>query len=83
MPANSGRGKALRLLKVRVIPKSKREGGEREGDLLVVKVKDPPVSGKANRRLIEVLSDYLGIPKSKIEVVRGQRSREKIIKVDE
>ncbi len=83
MPTNSGREKALRLLKVRVIPKSKREGVEKEGDLLVVKVRDPPVSGRANRRLIEVLSDYLGIPKSKIEIVKGLKSREKIIKVDE
>ena len=70
------------LIRVRVIPGSRSEGVSREGDLLVVRVREPPKGGRANRRVIELLSEYFGVPKSKVEIVRGHRSREKVIRVE-
>lgn len=47
-----------------------------------VKVDAPASSGKANVRLIEILSDYFKIPKSKIKIKSGRSSRNKIVQIE-
>ena len=47
-----------------------------------VKVAAPPVEGKANRELIALLSQVLGVSKSRLSMVRGHTSRSKIVAVD-
>lgn len=42
----------------------------------------PPVDGRANKKMIEILSDHFDVSKSMITIVRGQRSRIKIIDID-
>lgn len=44
----------------------------------IIRVNVPPVEGAANKRIIELLSDYLNIPKSKIELISGQKSKKKV-----
>ncbi len=46
-----------------------------------VSVQAEPVQGRANSAVIEALSDYFDIPKSRITILRGQTSREKIIEI--
>lgn len=46
-----------------------------------VAVRAPSQDGKANRALIELLADHLGIAKSTIKIVRGHHSRHKVIEV--
>lgn len=46
-----------------------------------IKVNSPPVDGKANEALIQFLSDFLDIPKSSIELIAGQKSRIKKLKI--
>ncbi len=46
-----------------------------------VKIAAPPVEGKANARLIEFLSETLGISKSSIRIVRGQSNRNKLVEI--
>ena len=46
-----------------------------------IKVNSPPVEGKANDALIQFLSDFLDIPKSFIELIAGQKSRIKKLKI--
>lgn len=53
----------------------------REDGGLIVLVKAPAAEGKANKKLIEVLSKFLGKPKSSISVVHGKTSRHKIVEV--
>jgi uncharacterized protein len=48
-----------------------------------IKVNAPPEDGKANKKVIELLSDFLKVPKSKIELVSGFKSKKKIFKVSE
>ena len=52
-----------------------------DGELLA-SVSAPASEGKANRRLIELLAEYFHTAKSKIRILRGQRSRKKLIEVD-
>ena len=67
---------------VRIIPRSSRnEIAGREGDLYRIKVTSPPVDGKANKALIIFLSKMLKIPKSDIEIISGEKSRIKRIRV--
>jgi uncharacterized protein (TIGR00251 family) len=67
---------------VRVTP---RAGSERidvtEGDLVKVYVSVPPESGKANARVIEIIAETLGLPKTSLSLLRGERSRNKVLKV--
>jgi hypothetical protein len=54
--------------------------GEHNG-LLKIKIKSPPVDGQANAEVIEFLSKSLGIPKRQVEFLKGDKSREKKVRV--
>jgi uncharacterized protein YggU (UPF0235/DUF167 family) len=53
-----------------------------EGDVLRARVAAPPVEGRANEALLRLLSDALGVAKSSLRIVRGQRSREKLVAIE-
>ncbi len=66
---------------VKVTPNAKRTeilgpveiaGGE---TALAIKLKAPPVDGKANEALVAFLAETLHLPKSRITLVRGKSSR--------
>ena len=67
------------ILRIRVVPNAKRIKVEREADALVFYITAPPVGGKANKELIKLLSSALGIPKRDVQIVRGEKSRDKQI----
>ena len=46
-----------------------------------VSVKAPPVNGRANSMLLEVLADYFGCPKPKVIIITGLRSKKKIVEI--
>ncbi|HDI73526.1 MAG TPA: DUF167 domain-containing protein [Candidatus Korarchaeota archaeon] len=73
----------MSLVRVRVIPRARSEGITEEGEELVVRVREPPEGGRANRRVVELIARHYGVPKSKVEIVRGHRSREKLVKVED
>lgn len=45
-------------------------------------VKEPPVGGKANEAILKVFADYLGVVASRIRLVSGHTSKNKIIEVN-
>jgi uncharacterized protein (TIGR00251 family) len=49
--------------------------------ILRVKINAPPVDGKANRELVDFLSDLLGLRKSNIKIDRGLIGRKKVITI--
>ena len=55
--------------------------GYRDGALRV-SVTAPPVEGKANAAVVELLADALGVAKSRVRVVLGHTSRDKLVGVD-
>ncbi len=69
-------------IEVRLTPRASRNeiAGVRDG-VLAVRVTAPPVDGKANQALCELLADELGVAKSKVEIVRGERGRNKLVRV--
>ena len=83
---NPPRGKdaaASTTLSVRIQPRaSKNEIVHAEGGGLKIRLTAPPVDGAANEALIKFLSGELGVAKSSVEIVSGQTSRDKIIRID-
>ncbi len=48
---------------------------------LVVAVTSPPVDGEANRAVVEALSRAVGVARGQIEIVRGDSSRRKTVRI--
>lgn len=48
---------------------------------LVVKVRTPPIEGRANKRVIEILADHFGKPKSAVSIVSGKTGKHKIVEI--
>jgi uncharacterized protein len=70
------------LLPVRVTPRSnKNEIVRFDGDVLKVRLKAPPVDGKANEALVKFLAQEFRVPASNIEITRGHASRTKVLSI--
>ena len=69
-------------LKVRVQPNASRNqvDGYEDGALRL-RVTSPPTEGKANSGVIALLAKVLGVSKSKVEIVHGHGSRDKVVTV--
>jgi len=48
---------------------------------LIIKLTTAPEKGKANRKLLQLLSDYFDIPKLNIHIVKGKYNAKKIINI--
>jgi len=46
-----------------------------------VRVTAPAVDGKANKAVIEVLSEFYKVKKRDIKILRGEKSREKLVEI--
>ena len=66
------------VLPVRAQPGAKRDAvlGEHAG-MLKVSVTAPPLNGRANAALVEVLRKWLGLRRSEVELIAGETAREK------
>jgi uncharacterized protein (TIGR00251 family) len=66
------------LVDVRVQPKSSKNAiVGTHGGALKIKLNAPPVEGKANKALIHLIAKRLQCPKSAVEIISGQASRNK------
>jgi len=70
-------------IQVKVKPNSRTEEVSRDGDSFIIKVKEPPREGKANRAVIKLLAEHLGVTRSRIRILSGFRSKNKVIEVAE
>jgi uncharacterized protein (TIGR00251 family) len=70
-------------MNVKVIPGAKKQGIEKEDNGFKIYLKSKPEKGKANKELITLLADYFNIPKNNVKILKGEFSRNKIIKIGE
>ncbi|EPX79812.1 DUF167 domain-containing protein [Salipiger mucosus] len=68
---------------LRVTPRAGRNEIREEEGRLSVRVTAPPEDGKANAAVVKLLSKALGVPKSRLTLVRGATSRDKVFRVEE
>ena len=67
---------------IRVTPHAKQNKVVENDGVLRVYTTVAPENGRANSAVIELLSDYLDIPKSKIKILKGLAGRDKVITAD-
>lgn len=70
-------------LLVRVQPRARRDEivGWRADGALSVRVTAPPLDGRANAAVGALLAEALGVRPAAVSVIRGERSRDKVVRV--
>jgi uncharacterized protein (TIGR00251 family) len=69
-------------LDVRVIPRSPRNAIETpRGGRLIVRVTAPPVDDAANEAVVNVIAEAYRVPRSRVRIVSGGRSRNKTVEI--
>jgi uncharacterized protein (TIGR00251 family) len=69
---------------VRVSPRSSRnEVSIDECGILIVRTTAPPADGAANKAVLKLVADALGIAKSSLQIKSGRASRHKVLLLDE
>lgn len=70
-------------LEVLVRPGASRSevDGEHDG-AIVVRLTAPPAEGRANRELRKLIAKRAGVPAGRVGIVRGERSRRKLVRVE-
>lgn len=69
---------------IHVVPNAPRTVvGERRGDALKIKLHAPAIEGRANEELLRVVAETREVSRAAVCLVRGGKSREKIVAVDD
>ncbi|HDZ76985.1 MAG TPA: YggU family protein [Candidatus Omnitrophica bacterium] len=69
------------IVSVRIRPNAKKNIIVKEVDNLKVYLTAPAVEGKANKALVKILAGYFDVAKSQINIVKGKKSREKLVEI--
>lgn len=70
------------LIKIRISPNASKNQIMLGNEIIKLKVTAQPIENKANKALIEFLSKYFSVPKSKIKITKGLTSKNKTIEFD-
>jgi len=70
------------VLDVRVQPRAAQDAiGGRHGERLRVRLRAPPVDGKANAALVEFLARTFGVPRGRVVIEHGLTGRDKRVRL--
>lgn len=67
------------ILRIKIVPNSSKNDIILEEDFVKIKITAQPIENKANKALIEFLSKKFRIPKTYIEILKGETSKEKTL----
>lgn len=67
------------IIKLKISPNASKNEIIKTDEMVKVKITAQPIENKANKALIEFLSKNFKVPKSSIEIVKGETSKEKTI----
>lgn len=82
MPLSISQGDGCVRFAVHAQPRASRtELAGLHGDAIRIRLAAPPVEGAANAELVSFLAKLLGVPRSAVRVVTGQRGRRKTVQV--
>ena len=70
------------ILNIRVIPKASRSLIKEEDGSLKAYLTQAPHDGLANKQLIELLAGHLKVKKYQIKIIKGEKSRNKVVEID-
>lgn len=67
---------------IRTRTRAKEEGVVKVDDShFVISVKEPPIEGKANEAIINLLSKYFQVTKAKIKIIKGLKGKNKVVEI--
>ncbi|TAL24520.1 MAG: DUF167 domain-containing protein [Nitrospirae bacterium] len=69
------------LIKIKVIAGAKKKQIIESDGILKVYVNAPAVDEKANKAVIEILSEHFNVRKRAVKIIRGEKTREKVVEV--
>ena len=70
------------ILNIRVQPKAKKTGIEKISDnMYKVRVSAAPEKGAANKEVVTALASHFGVPRSRVRIIKGEKSRSKVIQI--
>ena len=67
------------ILTLKIAPNASKNEIIKSEDGIKLKITAQPIDGKANKAVVEYLSKLFKIPKTSIEIIRGETSKEKTI----
>jgi uncharacterized protein (TIGR00251 family) len=68
---------------VKVHPRAKRSAlAGRLGDAYKLDLAAPPVDGKANDECVHFFAELCGVPRARVRIVTGEKSRTKLVEID-
>ena len=72
------------IVKLKIVPNSSKNAIILEEEFIKVKVTALPIENKANKALVEFLAKKFKLPKTNIEIIKGDTSKEKtlLLKID-
>ncbi|MBF0486079.1 MAG: DUF167 domain-containing protein [Candidatus Omnitrophica bacterium] len=73
---------ALKTISLKVTPGAKKNFFKEEGGVVKVYLTSPPVEGKANQALVEFLAEHYGVRRSQISIIKGLKTRNKVINIE-
>jgi hypothetical protein len=69
------------VVNIKVVPKASRNLIKEEGSGFKVYLTKPAQEGQANSQLISLLSEHLKIKKYQIKIIKGDKSRNKLVEI--
>jgi len=69
------------IFSVKVIPKASRNLVKEEGSGFKIYLTKPAQDGLANEQLVSLLAEHLKIKKYQISIIKGDKSRNKLVKI--
>ena len=67
------------VLRLRIVPNSSKNEVIVSDDMIKIKITAQPIDGKANKALVEYLSKLFKVPKTSIEILRGETGKDKTL----
>lgn len=69
------------LLRLRIQPRASRDELIWQDERLRLRITAPPVDGKANAHLCAYLAKLFGVPRGQVELLSGESSRDKRVRI--
>jgi uncharacterized protein len=74
----------MRTIQVKVKPNARVSGVEESSDdLWLVRVKSPPIDGKANEELVALIAQHFNVRKAQISIKSGTSGRLKVVQIED
>ena len=67
------------IIKIKIVPNSSKNDIILEEGFIKIKITAQPIENKANKALVEYLSKQFKVPKTNIEIIKGETSKEKTL----